>query len=235
MAGNRYAPEIKTAVLKLGTEGATYREIQEQFPIPKSTLSVWFNGVDKGRGKDRSYMRAHLVQARIKAVAAIRHNKEARLATAFALATNASYGVPLQNKDVLKSLAAMLYWAEGSKSDRGLTVFTNTDPLLSLFYIDLLRKTFALDESKLRIRLHLHYYHKHSEALDFWSNLLKVPKSQFGKIYVKKRSKQKRFRQNFKGICFIIYNDVSVRRELMDLGRLLAEKVTTHKLSSFNG
>lgn len=119
----------------------------------------------------------------------------------------------------------MLYWAEGTKAGNGSAVFTNTDPILARFYLRLLRTSFVLDERKLRVRLHLHHYHDHSAALAFWSEQLGIPQSQFGRIYVKKRSTSKKFRQNFQGICFIVYHDVQVRRELMALGRLLADKL----------
>ncbi|KKW38989.1 MAG: hypothetical protein UY89_C0035G0014 [Parcubacteria group bacterium GW2011_GWA1_54_9] len=118
----------------------------------------------------------------------------------------------------------MLYWAEGAKSDMTGLRFVNTDPVLAKLYISLLRSTYALDERRIRIRLHLHYYHKHREAITFWSKLLKVPNSQFGKIYVKKRSVQRRFRKNFQGICFINYFDGAIRRELLSLGQQVAQK-----------
>lgn len=102
--------------------------------------------------------------------------------------------------------------------------FVNTDPALAKLYISLLRSTYSLDENRIRIHLHLHYYHRHREAIAFWSKLLGVPGSQFGKIYVKKRSVLKRFRKNYQGICSIKYFDSSVRRELLSLGQQIARK-----------
>ncbi|MEK7515349.1 MAG: hypothetical protein AAB555_00235, partial [Patescibacteria group bacterium] len=128
-----------------------------------------------------------------------------------------------RREDVI--ILAMLYWAEGGKSERaGGLKFTNTDPALAKLYISLLRLAYQLDESRIRVRLHLHYYHRHREAVAFWSKLLDVPSSQFGKIYVKKRSVLKRFRKNFQGICFINYFDGAVRRELLSLGQQIAKK-----------
>ena len=118
----------------------------------------------------------------------------------------------------------MLYWAEGTKSDRTGLKFVNTDPVLAKFYISLLRSAYVVDESRIRVRIHLHYYHRHKAAVTYWSNLLGVPRSQFGKIYVKKRSVLKRFRKNFQGICFINYFDGSIRRELLSLGLQIAQK-----------
>lgn len=234
MRGVSYTPHLKHTVLALGASGATYSEIQKKYCVPKSTLSYWFKSAGRSPTQNIAKMREHLTRAREIACVVIQKKKEARLAVAESKAQAIADTLPLANIPLQKSLLAMLYWAEGTKSDKGMTIFTNTDPLLISFYLHSLRSSFALDETKLRIRLHLHHYHNKSDSIEFWSELLKVPKSQFGKIHVKKRSTQKKFRENFRGICFVIYNDVSVRRELMALGRLLAQN-KIKKLSSFNG
>lgn len=206
----------------MGTLGKTYAEIREKFPIPKSTLSVWFK--NSGKKPDRTRQLEHLKRIRPIAMATIHRHKEERVALAAEIAGKELGRFPLKNKSVQKALLAMLYWAEGAKSETTGLRFVNTDPLLAKLYISLLRSAYLLDESRIRIRLHLHYYHQHREAITFWSKLLGVPDSQFGKIYVKKRSVLKRFRKNFRGICFINYFDGAVRRELLSLGQQIARK-----------
>lgn len=223
MGATRYSKETKRTVLRMGKSGKTYTEIREKFSIPKSTLSVWFKNA--GKKPDRTRQLEHLKRIRPIAVATIHRKKEARVALATGIATKELNRLPLKNKGLQKALLAMLYWAEGGKSERASGLrFVNTDPVLAKLYISLLRLTFPLDESRIRIRIHLHYYHSHREAITFWSKLLGVPSSQFGKIYVKKRSVQKRFRKNFQGICFINYFDGAVRRELLSLGQQIAQK-----------
>jgi hypothetical protein len=127
----------------------------------------------------------------------------------------------------------MLYWAEGTKSPKsGAFIFVNTDPALLNLYITTLRNTFPIIESKFRIGLQIHEYHNSEAAILFWSNCLNIPKSQFWKIYVKKRSKHKKFRENFQGMCSIYYGDRTIRDELLSLGKLLAQNIS---LSSVNG
>ncbi|OGG90158.1 hypothetical protein A3G12_03240 [Candidatus Kaiserbacteria bacterium RIFCSPLOWO2_12_FULL_54_10] len=222
MGATHYTKEVRREVLRMGKLGKTYPEIREKFPIPKSTLSTWFKNA--GKKPDRTRQLEHLKRIRPIAVATIHRKKEARVALATGIATRELNRLPLKNKSIQKALLAMLYWAEGAKSDMTGLRFVNTDPVLAKLYISLLRSTYALDERRIRIRLHLHYYHKHREAITFWSKLLKVPNSQFGKIYVKKRSVQRRFRKNFQGICFINYFDGAIRRELLSLGQQVAQK-----------
>ena len=206
----------------MGASGKTYPEIREKFLIPKSTLSTWFKNA--GKKPDRRRQLEHLKRIRPIAMATIHRKKEARIALATGVATKELERLPLKNKSVQKALLAMLYWAEGAKSDMTGLRFVNTDPVLAKLYIWLLRSAYTLNESRIRIRLHLHYYHRHREAIAFWSKLLEVPSSQFGKIYVKKRSVLKRFRKNFQGICFINYFDGAIRRELLSLGQQIAQK-----------
>lgn len=130
----------------------------------------------------------------------------------------------LKEKQYQKSLLAMLYWAEGAKS-RGALIFTNTDPKLCLLFITMLRNVYKVDEDKFRIRLHLHYYHDVNMSISFWSRLLKIPESKFGKIYIKKRSKTKKFRENFAGICFIKYHSEDLRFEVLQVADQIANKI----------
>lgn len=225
--GNRYSLELKNEVLKLGATGLTYGEIRKQFPIPKSTLSVWFNHEKSGRVIDRTRQLEHLKRARVKSAKTKNQQKTDRLADAVARAKTEVAHISLSDLYVCKAMLAMLYWAEGTKSDKAMLVFVNTDPLLAKFYLLLLRATYPIDESRLKIRIHLHSYHSPKKALLFWSRHLKVPESQFGKIYVKKRSEHKKFRENFQGICFIYYGEMRIRRELLSLGTLIAENFSS--------
>jgi len=201
----------------------TYAQIQEIYPIPQGTLSYWFKKVGGIRSSERKVK--DLEKARSFAAETNRRKKQERLDSAKAQAQASLTNLPLENKDVLKAQLAMLYWAEGSKSDNKPAVFVNSDPKLAFLYITLLRAVFAIDESRFRIELRVHYYHKWRETRQFWSELLQVPESQFARIYVKKRGKRKRFRKNFRGICTIIYSDVQIRRELLSLGELFADKL----------
>ena len=134
----------------------------------------------------------------------------------------------LKSKATQKGLLSVLYWAEGSKLPlRGTPVkFANTDPRLVLLFITLLRNCYQLDESKLRVQLHLHWYHKAKEVRKFWSELLEIDESRFRKIHLKKRSRTKRFRKNFVGICFLIYYSVDLRWEFMQMGYNIQAQIT---------
>ena len=118
----------------------------------------------------------------------------------------------------------MLYWSEGSKGKGGIS-FVNTDPKLALLFLTLFRKCYLIDEDKLRARLYLHYYHKIKETRLFWSSLLNISESKFGKIHIKPRSKTKKFRQNFMGICSIRYYSEDLKNEILERAYFLADLI----------
>ena len=75
-----------------------------------------------------------------------------------------------------------LYAGEGSKTD-GAVAFANSDPRMILFFVTWLRRFFAPDEARLRMRLYLHQGLDLDAAVDFWSTLTGIPPHQFGKPY----------------------------------------------------
>lgn len=214
-----HSEKIKKAVKLERVKGKTYRELTQIFGIPKSTLSYWF-GETLGHPFDRAGQLKHLAKIRTLAHSAIQNRIEDRSKALHNRLAEEIKAYPVKDIGVQKLFLAALYWSEGAKHAgvSGLK-FVNTDPKLCELYIKLLRKCYQIDESKLRIRLHLHYYHGIKETRGFWSDLLKVPENQFGKIYIKRRSILKKFRKNFAGICFIYYGNSDIRRELLEISK----------------
>ncbi len=228
-----YPASAHKQAINLRKRGLTYSEISLALGVAKGTLSTWM-GINPRTPSDKKKQRAHLVRARLLASEAKRRIRRERLERIAVIGKSEAGKLNLADRVTAKALLAMLYWAEGAKGEKaGPVKFANTDPALALLFISLLRTTYPLDEKKFRIRLHLHYYHAHKTTIDFWSKLLHVPKSQFGKIYVKKRSRRKRFRKNFSGICFVIYHDTNVRDEIMVIARTIGSRASM--LSSSSG
>ena len=229
MRGIIYSEKKKKEVRQAILIGKSYNEITKFLGVPKSTISTWF-GNSLIRPVDHKARMNHLKRIRKLAVVKIRKKWEKIRCDEDKLVTDkinreiSSY--PFDNIGFYKSMLSMLYWAEGSKYDGvcGLQ-FVNTDPLLMKFFLSLLRKCYNIDEKKLRIRIHFHYYHKIKKVKQFWSKNLNIPLSQFGKVYIKKRSKTKKFRKNFAGICFVYYGDSKIRKEILGLNKALFDKI----------
>jgi|SRR5579884_3861143 len=221
-----YSSQIKKSAISLRNSGLTYDEIAARLSISKGTLSLWLRDCPFPSGSTIESKRLYFIRNVQKKGAEANRLKKAMMWEA--LQKEATLLVKaIQNNDLnfLMSLLSILYWAEGTKHDKGGLVFTNTDPKLAKLFLELLRKTCEIDESRLRIRLHLHYYHKKTDTINFWSDLLQIPKEQFQSTYIKKRSRGKSYRKNFMGICFIKYGDTKTRRKILSYAYALGEHI----------
>ncbi|GAB4219511.1 MAG: hypothetical protein Fur009_6060 [Candidatus Microgenomates bacterium] len=215
--------DIKNRAKALRKKGYSYSQLTKKLKVARSTLHQWVRGVKrpiKFSNLDRIRWIKKIQPMAVKANIKKRQKKIKEIISE----VKSEVGKLKINLELKKAILSMLYWAEGTKV-RGVLVFANTDPRMILLFITLLRSCYQIDESKLRVRLHLHEYHKEKEVKKFWSELLKIPLTQFLKTYKKQRSKEKTFRQNFGGICFIKYNNVYLKEKIVQYGYALGEKI----------
>ncbi len=180
----------------------------------------------QGIERDTTTQRKHLARARKIALKVIREKKAERESQALRIAHDTVNSLKILDKGIGASLLAMLYWAEGGKQI-GNMKFTNTDPELVFTFLSLLRRNYPINEEKLHIALQIHSYHEEKKVIEFWSEKLQIPKTQFWKIYIKPRSgKRREYRRNFYGICNVHYSSTAIQRELLAIGKILSEKLT---------
>ncbi|MDP2736383.1 MAG: hypothetical protein Q8O59_01200 [bacterium] len=195
---------------KLRKFGYSLREISEKLKISKSTASLWMREQkisDSGKKrlenlsiKGREKSKIILQKKRINRIEKI--EKECTV-----LSEKTSF-----RKDDLKLMLALLYWCEGGKTDRRVT-FINSDHNLIKSFLKLLRKSFIINENKLKALLHLHEYHNRKEMLEYWTNITGIKPENIS-VYNKKNS-GKRKRDNYKGCISIRYGDSKVLDEIM--------------------
>ena len=225
MRGNFYTKDIKKRADDLRSKGKSYQQIKNLLGIPKSTLSTWFNK-KYANLYTREIQLAHLARVRPIARASVIRRIQQRDKEVNKKASDVFNKIDFR-ESFNKLALGLLYWAEGTKTKTvsGL-IFVNTDPTMMNLFVNLLRKSYPIDESKFRVRIHLHYYHERRKLTEFWSQLLNIPKSNFATPYLKPRSKKKRFRKNSNGICLLRYADSNIRREIMALSHLFAQSNT---------
>lgn len=221
----KYSRALIKNVEKMRSRGASYSLITAKYGIAKSTLSYWLSR-KYATIFDREKQLEHLKRARVLSnIALEKRGVEERKFISGQIKKEIDK-ININDIGLQKMALAMLYWAEGSKHRRvsGL-IFTNTDPAMISMYSKLLVNTYKIDKSRFTISLHLHYYHKIKETRQFWQNILQIASEQFKPIFIKKRSRTKRFRKNFYGICCIRYPSSKIRKELLELGKQFGEKI----------
>jgi len=127
------------------------------------------------------------------------------------------------NKTSAKILLALLYWSSGAKYPaNNFVAFSNSDSKLVKTFLNLLRITFPIKESKIRIHLQLYTTHDKNKIMEFWSKLLDVPIAQFYKPNIKK-PRQTIINRNYFGTCTVRYYSIDLLLKIMEIYEQLAK------------
>ncbi len=219
----KWNKDIKEKAKLLRKQGYSYGRLTRELHVAKSTLHQWIRGIKRPAKFSKLDRIRWIKEIQPLGAQGSKRRRDEKVAQIINDVKSEIAQLTI-DQEIKKSILSMLYWAEGNKV-RGVLQFANTDPRLILLFVSLLRQCYTLDETKFRIRLHLHYYHKVKKIKLFWSNLLNIPITQFGKIYRKSRSKEKTFRRNFGGICFVKYNSVYLKEKIVQYAYALGEKM----------
>ena len=117
----------------------------------------------------------------------------------------------------LRAMGAMLYWTEGYKTKKSNGIdFANSDPDMIKVFVDFLRSTYELDESRFRAYVYCHSDQDIEAVETFWSKLTNIPRSQFTKPYVRSDFR-KRGRKMQYGLLHVRYADKKLLRDILNL------------------
>jgi hypothetical protein len=107
----------------------------------------------------------------------------------------------------------MLYWAEGTKT-AGVTVdLANSDPKMIVLFLTMLRHIYRVDESRLRVLIYCYSDQNVEELSRYWQRLLKIPKKQFIKPYIKQVTRISKRTMTY-GLVHVRYNDKRLFAEI---------------------
>jgi len=169
--------EQKELARELRKKGLSYKEIRQQIPMAKSTISLWCRDIvltDRQRARlgaryDVQLRGAKAVQAKRKAE--IENIKNA-----------AKLELQRLTDHEVKIAGIMLYWGEGNKTKH--PGITNSDPRLVRFMMRWFRQVCQVPEKKFKAYLHIHSGQDEASMKQFWSMVTGIPVSQFGKSHI---------------------------------------------------
>lgn len=167
--------------LALRKQGHSFREIHEVLGIAKSTVSVWLRAVPLSKRA-----RTRLIEVGVKGRAkgrVVLAEKRSRKCEEIANHVRSDFAGINLDVNILKLLAAVLYWAEGAKQGGGI-YFTNSDPVMIRTFMGLMKKGLGTVDKKWYATLHLHEYHDVNTQKQFWSKVTGIAEDRIG-IYKK--------------------------------------------------
>ena len=126
----------------------------------------------------------------------------------------------------LKALALGLYLGEGTKSNMISVRLSNSEPALINIFLNFLRKICGVKPEKIKLWITLHSDISASEAMQFWSQQLNIPLSQFSKtVIINHRGNGTYRKKSIYGTVTVCVHNMKLRKILQDWGNIL---VKTH-------
>lgn len=127
----------------------------------------------------------------------------------------------------LKIAGVMLYWAEGYKSPEDQTIdLANSDPHMVTVFLNFLRRICGVEDGRLRVQLYCYSNQNVKKLIDFWSELIRIPKSQFTKPYVRKDYQNSKISKMKYGMVHIRYSDKKLWLVIMGWMKKYIEKLS---------
>ncbi len=111
--------------------------------------------------------------------------------------------------------ALALYWGEGAKSIRARVVdIANSEPAVIKIFLRYLREVVKVNEERLRVYLYCFDDQDVNALMDFWSDQLRIPRSQFVKPYIRAGGSERTRKMAF-GVAHVRYNDKRLLEDIL--------------------
>lgn len=180
--------QIKQKAIELRKKGYSYNFISNELNLSKSTLSYWLQNIPytpneetiKRIGASKLKMAIFKSQQKMKSLQKAKEEAEKDIETF--------------TKRDLFMLGLGIYIGEGSKTTGSIRII-NSDPRILAVMIDWLKKICGLKIENFSLAIHLYPDINIEEALEFWSKTTGIPKNQFGKTQIDKRTDKKMFKR----------------------------------------
>lgn len=195
----RYPDHLVRQARRLASnQDLSYREIATRLNVRGSLISTWCQDL-----------------AGSKYIGLIKYNQLKRIQH-----TDSEKGLVKSiglDKKHLKLYCALLYGCEGAKYPSSVNIsLTKSDPNLIRVFVNLLRKSFDLNEDKWRVHLQIHNGQDFQELVSYWSMLLSISPEKFFKPTVTSPNGKKHRNQYF-GTCSVRYYDYTIELKLIGI------------------
>jgi transposase-like protein len=198
--------------IDLRKQGKSYSQIKKILGVSKSTLSRWLKNYPLSKKQMESLRDFN--ETRIEKFRnTMKIKREKRMKKT--LEKEKSKLLPLTSKETYIA-GLFLYWGEGVKDPKEAISLANTDPQVMLFYHDWLINHVKVDKKRIRVYLHLYDDMSVKKEIEYWSNALGIPKTQFNKPYIKKSKKTSIIHKGHgHGTCAIAIGDIRKKEQII--------------------
>jgi len=196
---------------ELRQQGKSYSQIKKELGMSKSTLSQWLRKyplskeqIDMLRGKSESRIekyRQTMQKKRLDRFTLCYEKEKMEL-------------MPFSKRELFIA-GLFLYWGEGVKGDNSTVSLNNTDPDVVKFYLLWLTECLNIQREMIKVIVHLYEDMEIDDSLDFWSNILNIPRSQFIKPYIKKSTRLSIDQKGYgHGTCGLYLYNIEIKNRI---------------------
>lgn len=203
----RHSDDAKNNVRKLRLNGLSLDKIHKETDIPKTTIRSWVKTIsltDLQIETLKNSTQKALQEGREKKQ---KLEKKLKLKNEKSLREKGINEITTLTKRELLIAGSALYWAEGFKNKHEHRLgFCNSDPDMIRFYITWLKQVFGIIDKEIVLRLSINESYKDNVEMmeKYWSDVTKIPTSQFSKTFYQKSKWKKQYNtNNYRGILRI--------------------------------
>ena len=202
--------------IELRKQGKTYGQISKELGIAKSTLSGWLGNYPLS-DKQLDLLKLNKEYSRQVAAEKNRITKqkkhEKRLNDVY---QKEKKRWKLLTKKELELAGIFLYWGEGAKRTNGPISLNNTDPQVLKFTLYWLMHALEIPKERIQVFLHLYNDMDIKKEMEYWSEELKMPLTQFAKPFIKESSRVGITHKGFgHGTCGLRVSSILQKEKIM--------------------
>lgn len=224
-------PEQREQARALRKRGLSMQEITLKMKVPKSTVSYWCRDIALSHSQIRRIAKKSLSRGRIGALRAAERKRALRIkATKWQKQIGRKDVAKISQRDLFM-LGAALYWGEGNKSGNEECGLTNSSPDIIRIFMVWLKKIYGIEVQDLMLRVSINQLHRERICAveRYWSELTKVPLSQFTKpsiIKAKSRKIYKNRDEHFGTLRVKVRRGTALRRRIIGSLEEIGRQVT---------
>lgn len=193
----------KQKAIELRRQGYSINDIRRKLNVAKSSISIWVRDV-KLNQKQKQYLaikgfKSDIVEKR-RNTRLVKENTKRQL-----IIDKAKQDIKNLSEKDLFLIGIIFYWAEGSKTRRGVVEFSNGDPNAIKVMMKFFRNICRVPKKKFRGHIHIHENLDIKKAENYWSVVSEIPLSQFFKTYNKPNKSSKGKKNSLPFGTFSIY------------------------------
>jgi len=174
----------KDVAFNLRKQGKTYRQIESELKVSRSTLSEWFRNVEWSKHLSKNHTQSNIKLSTER----IRKLNEGRKKSLDILYRKNEIEAVIEyeifKKQPLFMAGLMVYAGEGDKRNPNQTRMSNTDFYLHEILIRFSEEFLKIKRGSIKINLIVYPDKNIEECINIWSETLRIPKGNFYKTQV---------------------------------------------------